>query len=75
MSGGDSKVWAHSSADTWSAATGISTYDLDTSSIKREKIDASEWDEELEASTRRVGGGGNRRKGNENEKKEKKKKK
>lgn len=36
---GDSKVWAHSSADTWAAQTGISTYDLDThTSIKREKI-------------------------------------
>ncbi|CAI2353549.1 unnamed protein product [Caenorhabditis sp. 36 PRJEB53466] len=39
---GDSKVWAHSSADTWAAQSGISTYDLDTSSIKREKVDTSE---------------------------------
>ncbi|UMM32458.1 hypothetical protein L5515_006240 [Caenorhabditis briggsae] len=46
----DSKVWAHASADTWTTAQqqqhqqqgGISTYDLDTSSIKREKIDCHE---------------------------------
>ncbi|PIC23331.1 hypothetical protein B9Z55_017068 [Caenorhabditis nigoni] len=48
----DSKVWAHASADTWTTAAqqqqqhqqqgGISTYDLDTSSIKREKIDLHE---------------------------------
>ncbi|EGT43654.1 hypothetical protein CAEBREN_28546 [Caenorhabditis brenneri] len=40
---GDSKVWAHASADTWAAQTGISTYDLDTASIKREKIDCHEF--------------------------------
>ncbi|EFP00239.1 CRE-UNC-62 protein [Caenorhabditis remanei] len=39
---GDSKIWAHASADTWAAQSGISTYDLDTSSIKREKIECHE---------------------------------